>query len=413
MLKQPARRPKRYTMKRPLLTLTLFLICLCGASGQDSFIRQRLTHFSVRNGMSYNTVVDFAQDSSGNIWFATADGLDRFNGTDFTIYRHRHNDKNSLKSNNIHDLFIDSKERLWVCTSSGLSYYREETDDFQRISIKDAVTVECVMEVADNKYLAATRHATFLYDLDTDSSKEIKLEGKSLTYYSICKDGDRIIVCTRDKAIESLRFSCDSLIRNFEQVELPKFGIVPYPAGDDRYYVGTKGNGLMLVDFKNSTSTKIDTGSDKWLEIFAFCNDDDGKLWIGSSEGVMIMDKDGEISRYAPGIMPDNNIRSLFKDSSGGVWIGTEYSGAMYWHKQRDKFRSYAQDRFQLQDKIITTLKHDDFGALWVGTRNDGLYRFGPTGKVSHYALNNMRSVQVSGNGKKAYAGGEVQACMR
>lgn len=68
------------------------------------------------------TVVDFEQDSSGNIWFATADGLDRFNGTDFTIYRHRHNDKNSLKSNNVHDLFIDSKERLWVCTSSGLSY---------------------------------------------------------------------------------------------------------------------------------------------------------------------------------------------------------------------------------------------------------------------------------------------------
>ena len=48
--------------------------------------------------MSYNTVVDFEQDSSGNIWFATADGLDRFNGTDFTIYRHRHNDKNSLKT---------------------------------------------------------------------------------------------------------------------------------------------------------------------------------------------------------------------------------------------------------------------------------------------------------------------------
>lgn len=61
MLKQPARRPKRYTMKRPLLILTLFLICLCGASGQDSFIRQRLTHFSVRNGMSYNTVVDFGR----------------------------------------------------------------------------------------------------------------------------------------------------------------------------------------------------------------------------------------------------------------------------------------------------------------------------------------------------------------
>lgn len=57
MLKQPARRPKRYTMKRPLLTLTLFLIYLCEASGQDSFIRQRLTQFSVRNGMSYNIIL--------------------------------------------------------------------------------------------------------------------------------------------------------------------------------------------------------------------------------------------------------------------------------------------------------------------------------------------------------------------
>lgn len=67
MLKQSARRPKRYIMNRSLLTLTLFLLSLCEASGQDSFIRQRLTQFSVRNGMSYNAVVDIQQDSSGNI----------------------------------------------------------------------------------------------------------------------------------------------------------------------------------------------------------------------------------------------------------------------------------------------------------------------------------------------------------
>lgn len=409
MNKQAAKRPKYHIMNRPLLTLTLFALSVYGASGQDSLIHQRLTQFSVKNGMSYNAVVDIQQDSSGTIWFATADGLDRFNGSDFTIYRHRHNDKNSLQSNNIHDLFIDSKERLWVCNSSGLSYYREETDDFHRISIRDAVTVECVMEVADNKYLAATRHATYLYDLEADTSKEIRLEGKALTYFSLCKDGDKIITCTRDWNIESLRFSNDSLIRIYDPIKLPKFGIVPYPAGDDKYYVGTKGAGLTLVDFKNRTCTKINTGSDKWLEVLAMCHDDDGNLWIGSSKGVMIMDKDGTIREYAPGIMPDNNIRSIFKDSSGGVWIGTEYSGAMYWHKQRDIFRSYEQDRFKLQNKIITTLKQDEFDSFWVGTRNDGLYRFSKDGKVSHYPLNNMRSVHVSENGKKAYAGGEVQ----
>lgn len=61
-------------MNRPLLTLTLFLTSICGAYGQDSFIHQRLTQLSVRNGMSYNTVntvADFEQDSSGGTWIGT------------------------------------------------------------------------------------------------------------------------------------------------------------------------------------------------------------------------------------------------------------------------------------------------------------------------------------------------------
>ena len=165
----------------------------------------------------------------------------------------------------------------------------------------------------------------------------------------------------------------------------------------------------MLVDFRNGTVERLQTGDKHWLEIFSLCHDDDGKLWIGSSDGVIIMDRDRSIMRYEPGVMPDNNIRSLFKDSSGGIWIGTEYVGAMYWNKQRDKFKPYADDRFHMQDKIITTLNQDENGTFWVGTRNDGLYRFADGQKsVRHFPMDNIRTLYATKDGKKAYVGGEV-----
>ena len=252
-----------------------------------------------------------------------------------------------------------------------------------------------------NKYLISTRNASFLYDLATDTYKEIKLDNHPLTLYSGCRDGDKLIVCTRDRMIESLKFQDDSLVRNFQGIKLPKFGIVPFPIGDNKYYVGTKGNGLVLVDFRNGTVERLQTGDKHWLEIFSLCHDDDGKLWIGSSDGVIIMDRDRSIRRYEPGVMPDNNIRSLFKDSSGGIWIGTEYVGAMYWNKQRDKFKPYADDRFHMQDKIITTLNQDENGTFWVGTRNDGLYRFADGQKsVRHFPMDNIRTLYATKDGR-------------
>ena len=398
-----------HNMKRILSIITIFLTAVFLTCGKESYIYQRLTRFSVKSGMSYNTVVDIQQDTSGTIWFATADGLNRFNGNDFTIYRHRHNDKSSIQSNNVHDLYIDSQKRLWVSTASGASYYQAETDNFKRLLIKDAVTVEWIMEASMNKYLISTRNASFLYDLATDTYKEIKLDNHPLTLYSGCRDGDKLIVCTRDRMIESLKFQDDSLVRNFQGIKLPKFGIVPFPIGDNKYYVGTKGNGLVLVDFRNGTVERLQTGDKHWLEIFSLCHDDDGKLWIGSSDGVIIMDHDRSIRRYEPGVIPDNNIRSLFKDSSGGIWIGTEYVGAMYWNKQRDKFKPYADDRFHMQDKIITTLNQDENGTFWVGTRNDGLYRFADGQKsVRHFPMDNIRTLYATKDGKKAYVGGEV-----
>lgn len=114
------------------------------------------------------------------------------------------------------------------------------------------------------------------------------------------------------------------------------------------------------------------------------------------------MDWDRSIRKFEPGVIPDNNIRSLFKDSSGGIWIGTEYVGAMYWNKQRDKFKPYADDKFHMQDKIITTLNQDESGTFWVGTRNDGLYRFADGRKaVRHFPMNNIRTLYATKDGKR------------
>ena len=89
---------------------------------------------TTKDGLSSNTVNTILKDRFGLVWFGTEDGLDKFDGTNFKIYRHKNNDTSSLKSNEILSLFEDKDGNLWVGTSGGsLSLYDRKKDAFINI----------------------------------------------------------------------------------------------------------------------------------------------------------------------------------------------------------------------------------------------------------------------------------------
>src|SRR5215216_2255820 len=100
-------------------TIVLFLYALITISSASSQVEINFTALTTKDGLSSNTVNAILKDRFGLVWFATEDGLDKFDGTNFTIYRHDPADSGTLQANEILSLFEDKSGNLWIGTSGG------------------------------------------------------------------------------------------------------------------------------------------------------------------------------------------------------------------------------------------------------------------------------------------------------
>ena len=113
---------------RWILTL---LLCFVGFQSSAQFNNYKFQHITIDNGLSQNLVYCIAQDQQGFMWFGTKDGLNRYDGYDFTAYHHNPFDTTSLSDNTITSLFTDSKDRLWIGTfHGGLNLFDRSANSF-------------------------------------------------------------------------------------------------------------------------------------------------------------------------------------------------------------------------------------------------------------------------------------------
>ena len=88
----------------------------------------KFTHLTTNDGLSQGYVVDILQDRRGFMWFATRDGLNRYDGYSFVVYKHDPKDPGSLSSNFIQDLLEDDRGYLWVATNDGVNRFDPTTE---------------------------------------------------------------------------------------------------------------------------------------------------------------------------------------------------------------------------------------------------------------------------------------------
>ena len=121
-------------MRFLLITFIMLLSALprCGKA-HDLYFR----HYTNKQGLSHNTVYCALQDKKGFMWFGTDDGLNRFDGHNFRIYRYNSYDPKSLPNDHIISLYEDSMNRLWVCTNAYTCYYDDKTDSFHPLTFSD------------------------------------------------------------------------------------------------------------------------------------------------------------------------------------------------------------------------------------------------------------------------------------
>lgn len=152
------------TLRYFLVWCALSFVCMLHA---DELTDIRFAHIGLEEGLSHSTVQDISQDGEGNLWFATHDGLNKYDGYHFTVYRHRYNRPQSIACDIIRCLARDAQGRMWIGTDDGLSLYHDEEGCFKNfcdIGHRHRVGVVSIAPITGDSLLVGTKNGVWWFD---------------------------------------------------------------------------------------------------------------------------------------------------------------------------------------------------------------------------------------------------------
>ena len=414
-------------MKR-LVLLTCAAIYSIVLTGATSGLHRDIsfTHISINDGLSQSTVRSACQDSRGQMWFATHDGLNRFDGYDFTVYRHRDDDSTSIADNIIRKVYLDSKGGLWVGTEKGLSFYDRDKDSFRNFST-GGKTVTGIAEDSNGRFMVATGGSLRIFNSNTwnweISAPPCQPEtfGATILY----RDKEDIWIGTGTDGL----FSYSIGSREIKRISAFKSNssIQCLLNHDGKIWIATEGDGLHSIDLEDgSLEVYHHTDAARSLNsnfVRALQTDRDGNLWIGTFNGLSILDGDGFINiksdPFVHGSLSQSSVRCICRDNQGGMWLGTWFGGINYWHSSRNRF-DHIQMQYggnSLNDNVVSCMAEDKEGTLWIGTNSGGVNHYDPdNNRFTYYKLqpnadtpslesNDIKAIYIDEDAGRIYIG--------
>ena len=346
------------------------------------------SHIGLKEGLSHSTVFAINQDKEGNLWFATYDGVNKYDGYNFTVYRHQYTNSSSIASDISHCIAVDDSDRIWVGTREGLSLYNHQKNAFSNYYYKKNglnVAVTNIVSIKKDWLILGTAEGILLFDVkkecflnDTLSSSLHRLQPTALV-----RQDDCIYIGAEDGAY----------IYTLSSGVLEK--LVNIPAGVkihailcqmfNKIWLATEGDGLYLYDVKSKEWKNYRHADGKsglnsnYVRSLAL--DTENRLWVGTYGGLNIY-KEGtdnfssiKSSEIQEGSLSQNSVRSIFRDSQGGMWLGTYWGGLNYYHPLCNRFQRIKHVPFlnSLSDNVVSCIVEDNMHNLWIGTSNGGL----------------------------------------
>ena len=380
-----------------LCLLTCFILVQLRASGNSFTFRK----YQVNNGLSENTVQAILQDRQGFLWFGTKDGLNRFDGKEYRIFRNNPLNNGSIGNNFIRTIHEDSNGRLWIGTDNKIFIYNTATENFSPFDIKTAAGVSINSAItaicAENEniiWIGTMTQGAFCYTKDSGKLEQFTENDdfnsvESNLVWRIYKDfSETIWIGTRGGLS---RFNRET--RNFKKYR-PSGNtnnagdnevLSIHEDADGDLWLGTWSGGLFKMDKQSQTfSGFFDSNSTPYItKIRAINGYEKNKLLIGSDDGLYLMEKTtGVIQRVDdpgdPSSLSDQNVYSIYNDREGGIWIGTYFGGVNYLSANRNAIEHYYQgysDSY-LSGKAVSQFCEDEKGNLWIATEDGGLNYF-------------------------------------
>jgi len=284
-------------------------------------------HLAVEDGLSQNTINCIYQDAYGFLWFGTQDGLNSYDGYDFTIYRNDPTDSITLSHNWIWDILEDASSHLWIATWNGLTKYDRTAQTFKRF----------LPDSTDKRSISGTRPASMVRD----------------------RSG-RIWIATWGGGLNVLDPGAETFVQ-YRQTQSPGRN---YPGDYTRkLYLDSKGT-LWIGTWNGLWKCSLPSENDPVFESY--------------------IHQPGDRSSIS-----SNRITSFGEDSEGNLWIGTLEGGLNLYHPESNAFEHFVHeqhDHSSISSNDITCIESATAGSLWVGTVNQGLNLLDPASrKFIHY----------------------------
>jgi signal transduction histidine kinase/ligand-binding sensor domain-containing protein/DNA-binding response OmpR family regulator len=414
-------------------------------------------YLGIEHGLSNNAVTCIYQDHNGFMWFGTYDGLNKYDGYTFKVYRNAIGDGKSLIGNHIYSIASDSKNHIWAGTTVGLCVFNPITSRFSIPRYKayhsDSLLVikedvRHLEQVGDIIFAGTSRNGVLVFEETSQVGRQVLINNNA-NYAVTAINHDAlhkiVWVLADGTGLYKYDFTLKKLVLENSQVKsatkitarddhnlwvINDYGLFTYNLltktlsqnyfsnstrvtdiekdQSGNWWITTDGKGVWLLSGTDNrprpyVSKSAAINSNAVYDIF---QDAEGRKWIGTLRGgINILEpKEGtftKISYNSPqGDATNDFILSFCEDEDQNIWIGTDGAGLQYWNRRKNTFEKYSNALGNtLTSNFVTCITRDFSNIIWVGTYFGGINRFDKQHKTfKHYTCYNDVTRQAENN---------------
>ena len=390
-------------MKRLILEFIMALTLVSSAFSTD-LSKIRFEYLTVDDGLSQGIIEDIFQDRQGYMWFATRDGLNRFDGRQFVTFRNERNNPQSLASNWVLSLAEDKTGKLWI-GSAGLNVYDPIMDKMTRIPVNPedenayhggrvySITVDLdstlwLSTISGLVHYFPRQNRFKTYTHDPGNPKSLP---STEVYSTFVTRDKRLLVGTNTDAI----YEFDRINEVFKEISYK----LAYLGSNNFKYMQEDPNGLIYITSEFSALHVYNpmTGESRLIDrtdgalnavsiktrVLPISADE---IWIGTdggginiynpiTGGMQYLTVDTRNSYSLSG----NAIFKMYQDKDKNIWVGHFGTGISVWKRNKQKFTSFAHSPFNpasINKEVVSAIFEDSRGRIWIGQDGGGLSLF-------------------------------------
>lgn len=426
-------RNKSLFLKSIFTTLILIISSVTVFAQNQKF---KFENLDTPEGLSSSTCLSIYQDSEGYLWFGTIDGLNKYNGYEFKVYRSILNDSTSISNNRINAIVEDKNNHLWIGTNNGLNLFNKENERFELIDLYQQLSLrnnprkfinDLLFDTEKNELWVATNYGVIRVEL-----RDFKKSTEDLRFFYYFHDSDnhhsidnhivnsinkdksgKIWVSTNGHNLHKYNEKKDYFERHPLKIQgNSSFNHIPnavFIDDDNVFWVGNNLANLMLWNPTNQTLEYVSFTSND-VAIRDFYLDENGLVWVSTDGyGIFLVDKAEKSVRlnltndYSdPFSLPNNKPSAIYKAKDNTIWIGSYDKGVSKYDPTQNYFGHYYHqpgNKNGLNEKIVQSVLQDSNENIWISAYGGGLNLFSEeTDSFSHFSHNPNNEHSISSN---------------